>query len=53
MYLSNQFNLLKQLSKNLTNENIIDRFEYLIKNESDLFTYNLDKKLFMLKFLTN
>ncbi len=53
VYLSNQFNLLKQLSKNLTNENIIDRFEYLIKNESDLFTYNLDKKLFMLKFLTN
>ncbi len=51
-YVSNYFNLLKNLSKTISNKNIIDRFDFLTNNESDLFTYNLDKKLFMLKFLT-
>ena len=51
-YLSEKFKMLNNLSKMQTNKNIIDRFEYLSTNENDLFTYNLDKKLFMLKFLT-
>ncbi len=52
-YLSNKLNLLKHLSNKLTEKNIVDRFNFLIKNEHDLFTLNLDKKLFMLKFLTH
>ena len=51
-YLSDKFIVLKELSKSLSKKNIIDRFDFLTNNEHDLFTYNLDKKLFMLKFLT-
>tara|TARA_Y100001954_G_scaffold132483_1_gene141586 strand:+ start:631 stop:1614 length:984 start_codon:yes stop_codon:yes gene_type:complete len=51
-YLSNKFQTLKELSYALSMQNIIDRFEFLSNNENDLFTYNLDKKLFILKFLT-
>ena len=51
-YLSNKFLILKELSYSLSMQNIIDRFEFLSNNENDLFTYNLDKKLFILKFLT-
>ena len=29
---------------------IIQRLEYLIKNENDLFAYNLDKNYFILNF---
>ena len=52
-FLSNKLNFLKTLSNTLSKQNIIDRFEFLSNNEADLFTYNLDKKLFMLKFLNN
>ncbi len=51
-YLVNKFNSLDKLSNNLSKDNIIDRFNFLSNNETDLFKYNLDKKLFMLKFLT-
>ncbi len=51
-YLSDKFNLFKHLSNTLSVEKIIDRFNFISNNESDLFTYNLDKKIFMLKFLT-
>ncbi len=51
-YLSYKFQILKDLSNSLSMQNIIDRFEFLSNNESDLFTYNLDKKIFILKFLT-
>ena len=51
-YLSYKFSILKDLSNKLSVQNIIDRFDFLSNNESDLFTYNLDKKIFMLKFLT-
>ena len=37
--------------KILSKQNIVDRFYFLTNNENDLFSYNLDKKLFMLKFL--
>ncbi len=52
-YLSTKYKMMEDISNYLSKQNIIDRFNYLINNESDLFTYNLDKKLFMLKFLTN
>ncbi len=52
-YLSNNFKLLKRLSSTLSRKNIIDKFNYLTNNENDLFTYNLDKKIFMLKFFIN
>ena len=52
IFLSEKFKLLKNLTNILSFQNIIDRFDFLSNNESDLLTYNLDKKLFMLKFLT-
>ena len=51
-YLSHKFQILNDLSNSLSMQNIIDRFVFLSNNENDLFTYNLDKKLFILKFLT-
>ncbi len=43
---------LESLSNNLTKKNLIDRFDYLINNQKDLFSLNLDKKIFILNFLT-
>ena len=51
--LSSKYKMLSNISEDITSKNIIDRFDYLINNEYDLFTYNLDKRIFMLKFLTN
>ena len=53
IFISKKLNILNNASNYLTKKNIIDRFEFLINNERDLFNYNLDKKLFMLKFLAN
>ena len=52
-FLSLKFKNLNNVSKLLTKQNIIDRFEFIVKNEKDLFNYNLDKKLFMLKLLSH
>ena len=43
---------LESLSLNLTKKNLIDRFDYLTNNEKELFSLNLDKKIFILNFLT-
>ena len=43
---------LESLSSNLTQKNLIDRFDYLTNNQKELFSLNLDKKLFILNFLT-
>ncbi|MDC2979002.1 hypothetical protein OAZ15_05320 [Pelagibacteraceae bacterium] len=43
---------LESLSANLTQKNLIDRFDYLTNNQKDLFNLNLDKKIFILNFLT-
>ena len=43
---------LESLSTNLTQKNLIDRFDYLTKNQKELFSLNLDKKIFILNFLT-
>tara|TARA_B100000575_G_scaffold95972_1_gene76495 strand:- start:241 stop:1224 length:984 start_codon:yes stop_codon:yes gene_type:complete len=42
---------LELLSENLTRKNLIDRFDYLINNQDELFNLNLDKKVFILNFL--
>ena len=43
---------LESLSTNLTKKNLIDRFDYLTNNQKELFSFNLDKKIFILNFLT-
>ena len=43
---------LESLSTNLTQKNLIDRFDYLTNNQKELFSLNLDKKIFILNFLT-
>ena len=43
---------LESLSANLTQKNLIDRFDYLTNNRKELFSLNLDKKIFILNFLT-
>tara|TARA_B100001057_G_scaffold71699_1_gene65928 strand:- start:403 stop:1386 length:984 start_codon:yes stop_codon:yes gene_type:complete len=43
---------LESLSTNLTRKNLIDRFDYLTNKHKELFTLNLDKKIFILNFLT-
>ena len=43
---------LESLSANLTQKNLIDRFDYLTNNHKELFSLNLDKKIFILNFLT-
>ena len=43
---------LESLSANLTQKNLIDRFDYLTNNQKELFSLNLDKKIFILNFLT-
>ncbi len=43
---------LESLSTNLTKKNLIDRFDYLTNNQKELFNLNLDKKIFILNFLT-
>ena len=49
-YLSNKFLILKKISDSIGVNNIFDKFNFLSRSEADLFTYNLDKKLFMLRF---
>ncbi len=43
---------LESLSLNLSKKNLIDRFDYLTNNQKELFSLNLDKKIFILNFLT-
>ena len=43
---------LVSLSANLSKKNLIDRFDYLTNNQKELFSLNLDKKIFILNFLT-
>ena len=43
---------LESLSTKLTKKNLIDRFDYLTNNQKELFSLNLDKKIFILNFLT-
>ena len=50
IYLSKSVLDIENLS-NKVSLNIVDnKFDYLINNENDLFTFNLDKKFFMINF---
>ena len=52
-YYSDKIHSLRKIANLISHQIIIDRFEFLSNNESDLFTYNLDKKLFMMRFLSS
>ena len=51
--ISTKFNRLFEISSSISLKFIIEKLDFLSKNEKDLFTFNLDKKLFMLNFLNN
>ena len=44
-YHSEKFKKIEHLSENISKKNIVDRIDYLVKNESDLYIYNLNKKI--------
>ncbi len=52
-YISDKFKILKKVANSIPTKFIVDRFDFISRNEKELFTYNLDKKIFMLKFLVN
>jgi len=49
-YLSKNLVLLEGISKKISKISIFQKLEFLIKNENDLFAYNLDKNYFILNF---
>ncbi len=49
-YLSKNVLKIKNLSNTITLDVIDKKFDYLINNENDLFTLNLDKNFFMINF---
>jgi len=51
-FVSNKIKKLIIQSENISQKTILKKLEYLIKNENDLFTYNLDKKFFLLNFFS-
>ena len=52
IYLSNSVLDIENLSNKLNSDIIEKKFDYLINNENDLFTFNLDKKFFMINFFS-
>ena len=51
-YLSKSILKIETISDNLSIDIIQRKLDYLIINENDLFTFNLDKKIFMINFTT-
>ncbi len=49
-YLSKNVLKIENLSNNLSFENIDNKYDYLINNQNDLFTFNLDRRIFMINF---
>ena len=49
-YLSQIILKIENLSEKITIDTIDNKLDYLINNENDLFTFNLDKKIFMINF---
>ena len=49
-YLSKTILKIDTISDKITIDCIQRKLDYLINNENDLFTFNLDKKIFMLNF---
>ena len=50
IYLSKSILDIENLSNKINLDIIDSKFDYLINNENDLFTFNLDKKFFMINF---
>ncbi len=51
-YLSNNILKIEEVADKITNDTIQRKLDYLINNQNDLFTFNLDKKIFMINFMT-
>ena len=51
-YLSKSILKIETISDNMSIDLIQRKLDYLINNENDLFTFNLDKKIFMINFTT-
>ena len=51
-YLSKSILKIAKISDKISIDLIQRKLDYLINNENDLFTYNLDKKIFMINFIT-
>ena len=49
-YLSKSVLDINNLCNKINLDTIDKKFDYLINNENDLFTFNLDKKIFMINF---
>ena len=49
-YLSTNILKIENISNKISTVTIQKKFDYLINNENDLFTFNLDKKIFMINF---
>ena len=50
-YLSKSILKIETISDNISIDFIQRKLDYLINNENDLFTFNLDKKIFMINFI--
>ena len=51
-YLSKNILKIETISDKISMDLIQRKLDYLINNENDLFTFNLDKKIFMINFIT-
>ena len=51
-YLSDSVLKIQTISDRISLDIIQRKLDYLINNENDLFTFNLDKKIFMINFIT-
>ena len=51
-YLSKSILKIDTISDKISIDFIQRKLDYLINNENDLFTFNLDKKIFMINFIT-
>ena len=51
-YLSKSILKIAKISDKISIDLIQRKLDYLINNENDLFTFNLDKKIFMINFIT-
>ena len=50
-YLSDSILKIQTISDKISSDIIQRKLDYLINNENDLFTFNLDKKIFMINFI--
>ena len=51
-YLSKSILKIVTISDKISIDYIQRKLDYLINNENDLFTFNLDKKIFMINFIS-